>query len=103
MNKFITRAANHVRNNTNIVISDDDFIKVLKQDSYVFESTVNNSLDWDVLESLILNTFSLHVMNRRWPTSDEFSAMSQSEFEAFNDTFINGCGQHGFVYSTEPL
>ena len=99
MNKFITRAVNHVRYTTHVVISDEDFIKVIKEDDYVFNSIVNNSLDWDNLECLILNSFSLSMIDKRWPTTEEFSNMSQDEFDDFNDEFQKGCIKHGFGYS----
>ena len=99
LNKYITRAVNHVRYNTHVVISDEDFIKVMNEDPHTFDSIVNNSLDWDILEGLILNAFSLHIVDKRWPTADEFREMSQIEFDAFNDEFQKGCVQHGFKYS----
>lgn len=99
MNKFITRAVNHVRYNTHVIISDDDFIKVVKEDNYVFNAIVNNSLDWDNLESLILNAFSLHIIDKRWPTVDEMTNMSEAEYDAFHSEFQKGCIQHGFGYA----
>jgi len=99
VNKFITRAVNHLRYSTHVIISDDDFIKVIKEDTYAFDSMVNNSLDWDILASLILNSFSLHVIDKRWPTTEEFSNMSEAEFDAFNEEFKQGCIEHGFGYA----
>lgn len=99
MNKFITRAVNHVRYTTHVIISDEDFIKVIKEDDYVFNSIVNDSMDWDNLECLILNCFSLHVIEQRWPTPDEIQSMTLAEFEAFHDEFQKGCIQHGFGYA----
>lgn len=99
MNKFITRAVNHVRYTTHVIISDEDFIKVIKEDDYVFNSIVNNSLDWDNLESLILNSFCLSMIDKRWPTPDELSSMTEVEYDAFHDEFQKGCLEHGFGYA----
>lgn len=98
MNKFITRAVNHVRYTTHVVISDEDFIKVIKEDNYAFDSMVNNSLDWDNLECLILNSFCLSMIDKRWPTPDEINTMTPAEYEAFHGEFQKGCIQHGFGY-----
>lgn len=99
MNKYITRAVNHLRYTTHVVISDEQFINVMKQDNYVFQSIINNSLDWDILRNLIVNSFSLHVTNKRWPEIEVLSEASQFLFDAFMDEFKAGCIKHGFGYS----